>query len=55
MKTYRISFNGGFMGGCLDVQAKTKRKAIKILKKYFKEAGVKIVVKEVSEVKEGDK
>lgn len=54
MKTYRISFNGGFMGGCLDVQAKSKRKAIKNLKKYFKEAGMKIVVKRVSEVKEGE-
>lgn len=54
MKTYRISFNGGFMGGCLDVQAKTKRKAIKTLKKYFKEAGMKITVKQVLEVKKGE-
>lgn len=54
MKTYRISFNGGFMGGCLDVQAKTKRKAIKILKKDFKEAGMKVVIQEVLEVKEGE-
>lgn len=54
MKTYRISFNGGFMGGCLDIQAKSKQKAIKKLKKYFKEADMKIAVQKISEVKEGE-
>lgn len=49
MKTYRISFKGGFLSGCLDVQAKTKRKAIKALEK---DLGVKIVVQEILEVKE---
>lgn len=50
MKTYRISFNGGFMGGCLDVQAKSKHKAIKKLKKQFKKVGIKITVYEISEI-----
>ena len=52
MKTYRINFDGGFMGGCLDVQATSRRKAIKILKKHFKEVNIKIIVREVLEIKE---
>ena len=49
MKTYRISFSDGlFSGGVLDVQAKTKRKAIKTLEK---DLGMKIIVQKILDVK----
>ena len=54
MKNYRISYNGSFFNGSEIVCAKSKRKAIKKLKKEFKKAGMKIRVTIATEVKEGE-
>ena len=52
MKVYRINYEGPFFSGCEEVEAPSKRKAIKLLKRSYTEAGLKIKVCEVSEVKE---
>lgn len=54
MKIYRISYNGAFFSGSEIIYAKSKRKAIKRLKKEFKKAGMKIRVTVATEVKEGE-
>ena len=52
MKVYRISYDGPFFSGCDEVEAPSKRKAIKRLKHSYAEVGVKIKIFEVSEIKE---
>ncbi len=53
MKVYRISYDGPFFGGCEEVEAPSKRKAIKLLKRSYTEVGLKIKISEVSEIKKG--
>ena len=53
MKVYRISYDGPFFSGCEEVEAPSKRKAIKHLKRSYTEVGIKIKISEVSEIKEG--